>query len=65
MDWEVFVAAVAEQICNEQTPQCLLRIRGALYELLQNCIPADVIIKVQMCGAQQGSELIETPDVDQ
>ena len=33
------------QVTQEQSPQKLLRAREMLYELLTNCIPADVVIK--------------------
>ena len=44
-DWEQYVGGIAADILKEQTPACLLKVRGKLYELLTNCIPADVIIK--------------------
>ena len=33
------------QIAVEQSPSRLLQVRGKMYELLVNCIPADVIFK--------------------
>ena len=44
-DWERYVSQIAREILAEQSPQCLMRVRTKLYELLTNCIPADVIIK--------------------
>ena len=44
-DWERFIATVAVDVCREQSPQQLLRVRSKLYELLTNCIPADLIMK--------------------
>jgi len=44
-DWEQYVGGIAKDVLAEQTPACLLKVRGKLYELLTNCIPADVIIK--------------------
>jgi replication factor C subunit 3/5 len=43
-DWELYVCRLARDIMQEQSPQMLLRSRDMLYELLTNCIPADVII---------------------
>jgi replication factor C subunit 3/5 len=45
-DWELFIASIATIILNDQTPASLLEVRGKLYQLLANCIPPDVIIKV-------------------
>ena len=44
-DWQEFLKSVALDLCTTQSPQQLLKVRGKLYELLTNCIPADVIIK--------------------
>uniref|UniRef100_A0A7S2XUU0 Replication factor C C-terminal domain-containing protein n=1 Tax=Fibrocapsa japonica TaxID=94617 RepID=A0A7S2XUU0_9STRA len=44
-DWELFIASLAKDIINEQSPQMLLTCREKLYKLLINCIPPDVIIK--------------------
>ena len=44
-DWQLYIAAVADDILREQSPKALLALRGKLYELLSNCIPADTIIK--------------------
>lgn len=46
-DWESFVAVTAGDIIAEQSPKRLLSVRAKIYELLVNCIPADVIIKVR------------------
>lgn len=45
-DWELYIASLAKEMVQEQSPQKLLRAREMLYELLTNCIPADVIMKV-------------------
>lgn len=45
-DWELYIGALAKEVTAEQSPQKLLKAREMLYELLTNCIPADVIIKV-------------------
>jgi len=45
-DWEVYIGALAKEVTSDQSPQKLLKAREMLYELLTNCIPADVIIKV-------------------
>ncbi|CAM9565939.1 unnamed protein product [Choristocarpus tenellus] len=44
-DWENYIAQLAREVCMEQSPKRLLEAREKLYELLTNCIPADVIIK--------------------
>jgi replication factor C subunit 3/5 len=44
-DWELYIAGLAIEITREQTPQRLASSREKLYELLVNCIPADIIIK--------------------
>ena len=44
-DWEDYTVGVANDIIKEQSPARLLSVRGKLYELLTNCIPADVILK--------------------
>lgn len=44
-DWEVYIKQLAADVTRNQSPQHLLSAREKLYELLINCIPADVIIK--------------------
>jgi replication factor C subunit 3/5 len=44
-DWELYISQLAVEITKEQTPQRLLAAREKMYELLVNCIPANVIIK--------------------
>lgn len=44
-DWELYINKLAKDILSEQTPSKLLHVRDMLYELLVNCIPADVIIQ--------------------
>eukprot|EP00512_Aurantiochytrium_limacinum_P012355 CAMPEP_0171579106 /NCGR_PEP_ID=MMETSP0961-20121227/8252_1 /TAXON_ID=87120 /ORGANISM="Aurantiochytrium limacinum, Strain ATCCMYA-1381" /LENGTH=368 /DNA_ID=CAMNT_0012135543 /DNA_START=117 /DNA_END=1220 /DNA_ORIENTATION=+ len=44
-DWEVYVGALAEQICKDQSPNGLLTARSRLYDLLGNCIPPTVIFQ--------------------
>lgn len=43
-DWQMYIARLAREILAEQTPSKLLAARDMLYELLTNCIPADVIL---------------------
>ncbi len=43
-DWEMFIMAMAREILQDQSPMKLLQVRDMLYELLTNCIPADVIL---------------------
>ena len=44
-DWELYIAQLAQDISKEQSPQKLMAAREKLYELLVNCIPAEVILK--------------------
>ncbi|CAM9398825.1 unnamed protein product [Scytosiphon promiscuus] len=44
-DWENYITQLARELCLEQSPRRLLDAREKLYELLTNCIPADVILK--------------------
>ena len=44
-DWEVYIKQLAADVTRNQSPQHLLSAREKLYELLINCIPAEVIIK--------------------
>jgi replication factor C subunit 3/5 len=44
-DWELYISTLAIEITREQTPQRLSASREKLYELLVNCIPADMILK--------------------
>jgi len=44
-DWERFLADIAKDILEEQSPKRVLDVRDKLYILLTNCIPADVIMK--------------------
>lgn len=45
MDYERFILLLAIEICREQSPRALLLCRARIYELLVNCVPADVIVK--------------------
>lgn len=45
-EWEIYIDGTASKILREQTANCLLEVRGRLYELLTHCIPPDVILKV-------------------
>lgn len=45
LDWEVYIGNLAREITREQTPTKLLKAREMLYELLTNCIPADLILE--------------------
>lgn len=44
MDWEVYIAQLANDLMQDQSPQQLLKAREKLYDLLSHCIPADVIM---------------------
>jgi replication factor C subunit 3/5 len=45
-DWERYVAIIACNIMEEQSPQRLMVVRGQFYELLACCIPPDLLIQV-------------------
>mmetsp|Transcript_17119 Transcript_17119/g.22273 ORF Transcript_17119/g.22273 Transcript_17119/m.22273 type:complete len:358 (+) Transcript_17119:138-1211(+) len=55
-DWELYIRQLAMDVTREQTPQRLQAAREKLYELLVNCIPADVILKTLV------SELLKNLD---
>ncbi|KAI8897735.1 P-loop containing nucleoside triphosphate hydrolase protein [Globomyces pollinis-pini] len=44
-DWELYLNNIVQTILRDQSPKSLYDIRGKLYQLLANCIPANVIIK--------------------
>eukprot|EP01067_Filipodium_phascolosomae_P003838 Filipodium_phascolosomae@DN2680_c2_g1_i15.p1 len=44
--WEVYIQDISGQILIEQSPKKLLATRQQLYDLLTNCIPADIILKL-------------------
>ena len=44
-DWEMYIAQLATDLIQEQSPAKLMAAREKLYELLVNCIPANVILK--------------------
>ena len=44
-DWERYISQLASEISNEQSPKRLMAAREKLYELLINCIPAQIILK--------------------
>ena len=43
-DWELYINKLSREILSEQTPSKLLQAREMMYELLTNCIPADIIM---------------------
>ena len=43
-DWEMYITRLARDILQEQSPSRLLAAREMMYNLLTNCIPADVIM---------------------
>lgn len=45
-DWELYLQEMTGDILAEQSPKCLLGIRSKLYELIINCIPPELILKV-------------------
>ncbi|GLC47958.1 hypothetical protein PLESTB_000043800 [Pleodorina starrii] len=44
-DWELYVAEVARNIMDEQSPKQLFVVRGKMYELLANCVPPELIMR--------------------
>jgi len=62
-DWERFLRDTALSIVHEQTPERLLKVREAIYELLSHCIPTDLIFKgllkelVKNCDNQLKAEI--------
>jgi replication factor C subunit 3/5 len=44
-DWQKFIDDLAYYITEQQSPERLLFAREKMYELLTNCIPADIIFK--------------------
>ncbi|KAG2435631.1 hypothetical protein HXX76_006834 [Chlamydomonas incerta] len=44
-DWELYIAEVAKNIMDEQSPKQLYVVRGKLYELLANCVPPELIMR--------------------
>ena len=54
-DWQLYIAAVADDILREQSPKALLALRGKLYELLSNCIPPELIMKHLVGHLQDGA----------
>ncbi|RHY01879.1 hypothetical protein DYB25_011492 [Aphanomyces astaci] len=45
-EWEEYICGLAKDVLQEQSPGSLLRARDKFYELLSNCIPPDVILRV-------------------
>eukprot|EP01041_Mallomonas_annulata_P009218 gene9218-19116_t len=43
-DWETYIIRIAREILQEQSPSKLLQVRDMFYELLTNCIPAEIIM---------------------
>ncbi|XP_030503787.1 replication factor C subunit 3 isoform X1 [Cannabis sativa] len=46
MDWEEYISEIASDIMKEQSPKRLYQVRLKIYELLVNCIPPEIILKV-------------------
>lgn len=45
-DYEMYVSEICSDIMGEQSPKRLYLVRGKVYELLVNCIPPELIIKL-------------------
>lgn len=57
-DWELYINRLSREILQEQTPSKLLHAREMMYELLTNCIPAEVImvtLNKELCKALDDS----------
>lgn len=63
MDWERYIGLLVADIVKEQTPGALLQCRAKLYDLLVNCVPADVIVKRMTSGIMDrvapGEEMVK------
>eukprot|EP01101_Sappina_pedata_P007983 TRINITY_DN432_c0_g1_i1.p1 TRINITY_DN432_c0_g1~~TRINITY_DN432_c0_g1_i1.p1 ORF type:complete len:501 (-),score=175.04 TRINITY_DN432_c0_g1_i1:61-1521(-) len=57
-DWEEYIALIAKEIVEEQSPKSLLSVRNKLYELLTHCIPPEVIFQSLV------NELLKRVDAD-
>ena len=47
-EWKKAIEIIARNIAEEQSPKRLRAIREKVYELLVNCIPGDLIMKILM-----------------
>jgi replication factor C subunit 3/5 len=45
MDYEVYIKSLSQIVCSDQSPTGLIACRSKVYDLVVNCIPADVIVK--------------------
>ncbi len=43
-EWRVYIEEIAGDMITEQSPKRLHEIRGKFYDLMAQCIPADVIL---------------------
>ncbi|KAI9916442.1 hypothetical protein PsorP6_017858 [Peronosclerospora sorghi] len=44
--WEEYICTLAKIVLQEQSPAGLLKAREMIYELMSNCVPSEVILKV-------------------
>ncbi|EEY69694.1 replication factor C subunit 3 [Phytophthora infestans T30-4] len=44
--WEEYICSLAKVVLQEQSPAGLLKAREMIYELISNCVPSEVILKV-------------------
>ncbi|CAH0513809.1 unnamed protein product [Peronospora belbahrii] len=47
--WEEYICSLAKVVLQEQSPAGLLKAREMIYELMSNCVPSEVILKVLCC----------------
>ena len=45
-EWEEYIFLLGNIVLQDQSPAALLKARDKIYDLLSNCIPADVLMKV-------------------
>ncbi|KAI9911501.1 hypothetical protein PsorP6_009523 [Peronosclerospora sorghi] len=51
--WEEYICTLAKIVLQEQSPAGLLKAREMIYELMSNCVPSEVILKV-LCRELMG-----------
>ncbi len=57
-EWKKAIAIIVKNIFEQQSPKQLKLIRDKVYELLVNCIPGDLIMKVML------EEILSVADED-
>jgi len=44
-DWEVLVNQIAQEMVQDRSVACILKIRAKFYDLLSHCIPASDVLR--------------------